>query len=126
VVLNTIQSLFASLTGSIYVFSSSQPSSGRVSIFPTNAIIAPLLLISTTSSLASPLGYASLAHVDYLTFVLAKSCKLLPVMFLQITLFQRRYPLSKSVIVLAVTAGVAIFHSIPPAVQLKIKGESQA
>jgi hypothetical protein len=76
VVLNTIQSLFASLPGSIYVFSSSKPSSGRVTIFPTHAIIAPLLLISIPSSLASPFGYASLAHVDYLTFVLAKSCKL--------------------------------------------------
>lgn len=114
VVLNTIQSLLGSLTGSIYLFSSSKPSSGRISIFPSNAIIAPLLLISITSSLASPFGYSSLAHVDYLTFVLAKSCKLLPVMFLHITLFQRRYPLSKYFIVLAVTAGVALFTVYHP------------
>jgi solute carrier family 35 (UDP-galactose transporter), member B1 len=126
VVLNTIQSLFASLTGSIYLFSSSKPSSGRISIFPTNAIIAPLLLISITSSLASPFGYASLAHVDYLTFVLAKSCKLLPVMFLHITLFQRRYPLSKYVIVLAVTAGVAIFTVYHPPSSLKSKAKAGA
>ena len=124
VVLNTIQSFFASLTGSIYLFSS-KPSSGRISIFPSNAIIAPLLLVSITSSLASPFGYASLAHVDYLTFVLAKSCKLLPVMFLHITIFQRRYPLSKYIIVLAVTAGVAVFTLYHPPSAPKPKAKSK-
>jgi solute carrier family 35 (UDP-galactose transporter), member B1 len=126
VVLNTIQSLFASLTGSIYLFSSSAPSSGQTSIFPSKAIVAPLLLISITSSLASPFGYASLAHVDYLTFVLAKSCKLLPVMFLHITLFQRRYPLSKYIIVLAVTAGVALFTIYHPPSASKSKANSKS
>lgn len=128
VVLNTIQSLFASLTGSVYLFSSSKQSFRQTSIFPSRAIIAPLLLVSLTSSLASPFGYASLAHVDYLTFVLAKSCKLLPVMFLHVTLFQRRYPLSKYVIVLAVTTGVALFtlYHPPSASKTKAKTKSQS
>jgi len=65
--------------------------------------------VALTSSLASPFGYASLAHIDYITFILAKSCKLLPVMFLHITLFGRRYPWHKYLVVLAVTAGVAVF-----------------
>lgn len=65
--------------------------------------------MAVTSSLASPFGYASLAHIDYITFILAKSCKLLPVMFLHITLFQKRYPLYKYLVVLAVTSGVAVF-----------------
>jgi UDP-galactose transporter B1 len=79
-----------------------------------------------TSSLASPFGYASLAHVDYLTFVLAKSCKLLPVMFLHITLFQRRYPLSKYVIVLTVTAGVALFTIYHPPSGSKSKAKAKS
>lgn len=62
-----------------------------------------------TSSLASPFGYASLSHIDYITFLLAKSCKLLPVMFLHITIFRKRYPLYKYLVVAAVTAGVAVF-----------------
>ncbi|KFY83355.1 hypothetical protein V500_10083, partial [Pseudogymnoascus sp. VKM F-4518 (FW-2643)] len=62
-----------------------------------------------TASLASPFGYASLAHIDYITFILAKSCKLLPVMFLHVTLFGRRYPWYKYLVVLTVTAGVAVF-----------------
>jgi UDP-galactose transporter B1 len=66
-------------------------------------------LVALTSSLASPFGYASLAHIDYITFILAKSCKLLPVMFLHITLYQKRYPLYKYLVVLAVTTGVAVF-----------------
>jgi solute carrier family 35 (UDP-galactose transporter), member B1 len=78
-------------------------------IIPSRAILPPLLLVALTSALASPFGYASLAHIDYITFLLAKSCKLLPVMFLHITLFRKRYPLYKYLVVAAVTAGVAVF-----------------
>ncbi|PQE13151.1 UAA transporter protein [Rutstroemia sp. NJR-2017a BBW] len=106
VFLNTVQSIFAATVGYIYLrFDSSHPPP----IFPNRRIILPLLLVAITSSLASPFGYASLAHIDYITFILAKSCKLLPVMFLHITLFQRRYPLYKYLVVLAVTSGVAVF-----------------
>jgi len=65
--------------------------------------------VAVTSSLASPFGYASLAHIDYITFILAKSCKLLPVMFLHLTIFRKRYPLYKYLVVFLVTAGVAVF-----------------
>lgn len=68
-----------------------------------------MAMVAITSSLASPFGYASLKHVDYITFILAKSCKLLPVMALHVTLFRRRYPLYKYGVVALVTAGVAVF-----------------
>ena len=106
---NTIQALFAFLTGSLYL-----AWTGTYSLIPSRAALTPLALVSITTTLASPFGYASLAHVDYLTFVLAKSCKLLPVMALHITLFNKRYPLSKYLIVLAVTAGVAVFTLYHP------------
>lgn len=65
--------------------------------------------------------------MDYLTFVLAKSCKLLPVMALHITLFNKRYPLSKYLIVLAVTAGVAVFTIYhPPKSGKPSKGASKS
>lgn len=109
VFLNTIQSLFAVLTGLSYLYLST-PSGARVpAIFPSRQVLLPLVAVAITSSLASPFGYASLAHIDYITFILAKSCKLLPVMFLHITLFGRRYPWHKYLVVLAVTAGVAVF-----------------
>ncbi len=78
-------------------------------MIPSLAILGPLLLVAFTNALAAPFGYAALAHIDYITFILAKSCKLLPVMFLHITLFRKRYPLYKYLVVAAVTAGVAVF-----------------
>ncbi|KAK6071588.1 UAA transporter [Seiridium cupressi] len=109
VFLNTIQSLFAATTGAIYLYFSTPRNSPIPPIFPSQKILAPLVLVALTQSLASPFGYASLAHIDYITFLLAKSCKLLPVMFLHITLFRKRYPLYKYLVVAAVTAGVAVF-----------------
>ncbi|KAI0439255.1 solute carrier family 35 member B1 [Xylaria telfairii] len=109
VFLNTIQSLFAAATGALYLWFSTPGGSSVPPIIPSSRILMPLLLVAVTSSLASPFGYASLAHIDYITFLLAKSCKLLPVMFLHITVFQKRYPLYKYMVVAAVTTGVAVF-----------------
>ncbi|KHJ30076.1 putative udp-galactose transporter like protein 1 [Erysiphe necator] len=111
VFLNTIQSLFAAFVGYAYLRQSKGKKDGisTLPIFPNRRILVPLLLVAATSSLASPFGYASLSHIDYITFILAKSCKLLPVMFLNVTLFQKRYPLYKYLVIFAVTAGVAIF-----------------
>ncbi|KAK4942387.1 UDP-galactose transporter [Elasticomyces elasticus] len=110
IVLNTIQALFAFTSGSIYLLYKTK----SFKILPARAALVPLTLVTLTTTLASPFGYASLAHVDYLTFVLAKSCKLLPVMALHVTLFRKRYPLSKYLIVLAVTSGVALFTLYHP------------
>jgi UDP-galactose transporter B1 len=78
-------------------------------MFPSLAIAKPIALVAITSSLASPFGYASLKHIDYITFILAKSCKLLPVMFLHVTLFRRKFPLHKYAVVIMVTLGVSLF-----------------
>ncbi|KAI0887270.1 UAA transporter [Annulohypoxylon maeteangense] len=109
VFLNTIQSLFAATTGALYLYASTPSGQPIPPVIPSRAILAPLLLVALTSSLASPFGYASLAHIDYITFLLAKSCKLLPVMLLHVTVFRKRYPLYKYLVVAAVTAGVAVF-----------------
>lgn len=117
--LNTIQSSFAAITGLIYLFLST-PKGQMPSIFPTRRILFPLVLVSISSSLASPFGYASLAHIDYLTFILAKSCKLLPVMLLHLTIFRKRYPLYKYGVVLLVTLGVATFTLHHPGTSKKV------
>ncbi|KAH0494272.1 hypothetical protein TgHK011_000897 [Trichoderma gracile] len=109
VFLNTIQSLFAAAVGFVYLLASTPKGASVPPIFPSRSILGPLALVAVTNSLASPFGYASLAHIDYITFLLAKSCKLLPVMFLHITIFRKRYPLYKYLVVAAVTAGVAVF-----------------
>ncbi|KAA8644673.1 hypothetical protein EYZ11_001911 [Aspergillus tanneri] len=126
IVLNTIQSSFAAITGLLYLFFSTPAGQKMPSTFPTRKILFPLLLVSISSSLASPFGYASLAHIDYLTFILAKSCKLLPVMFLHLTIFRKRYPLYKYGVVLLVTLGVATFTLHHPGNSKKVaeKGSS--
>ncbi|MCJ1313210.1 UDP-galactose transporter [Agyrium rufum] len=109
--LNTVQSTFAALTGYLYLLSSQSKSSlsSYPPVFPSRSILFPLVLVSITSSLASPFGYAALSHIDYITFILAKSCKLLPVMFLHLTIFRKSYPLYKYLVVALVTTGVAVF-----------------
>ncbi|KAK4067702.1 hypothetical protein Trihar35433_6262 [Trichoderma harzianum] len=109
VFLNTIQSLFAAAVGFVYLLASTPKGAAVPPIFPSRRILGPLALVAVTNSLASPFGYASLAHIDYITFLLAKSCKLLPVMFLHITIFRKRYPIYKYLVVAAVTLGVAVF-----------------
>ena len=105
VVLNTIQSAFAFLCGSLYLYASS----GMFRPLTQITVMKPLLLVSITSVLASPFGYASLAHVDYLT------------------LFRKSYPFSKYLVVLAVTTGVAIFTIYhPPKHGANIKGPAKS
>lgn len=106
--MNTVQSAFAALLGYVYT-AVTRKSSGDLPIFPSWRIVWPLGLVAVTSAMASPFGYASLQHVDYITFILAKSCKLLPVMFLHVTLYRKKYPFYKYAVVALVTTGVAIF-----------------
>jgi solute carrier family 35 (UDP-galactose transporter), member B1 len=110
--LNTIYSFLAACSGLTYLYlATSHPHKpGRPApIFPTYRILPPLLLVSITSSLSSPFGYAALSYIDYITFILAKSCKLVPVMLLHLTVFRKRYPLYKYGVVALVTLGVAVF-----------------
>ncbi|KAF4760793.1 hypothetical protein N7455_002383 [Penicillium solitum] len=125
-VLNTIQSSFAAITGFIYLLFSTPKGQKIPSIFPTRRIIFPLVLVAISSSLASPFGYASLQHIDYLTFILAKSCKLLPVMVLHLTIFRKRYPLYKYGVVLMVTLGVATFSLHHPGTSKKVAAKGQS
>jgi UDP-galactose transporter B1 len=119
-VLNTVQSLLAAVVGYVYLYVSTLSQPGLPAVLPRGhgaAVLPPLALVAATASLASPFGYASLRHVDYITYILAKSCKLVPVMALHLTVFRRRYPLYKYAVVALVTAGVAIFtlHHPPDA-----------
>lgn len=113
--LNTVQSTFAAISGYAYLTYANWDKASKPPVFPSRAIFGPLTLVAVTTSLASPFGYASLKHIDYVTFLLAKSCKLLPVMFLHITIFRKKYPLWKYAVVAAVTAGVAVFTLHAPA-----------
>ena len=109
----------AAFSGFLYPFFSTPAAQKVPSVFPTSKIIFPLVLVAISSSLASPFGYAALDHIDYLTFILAKACKLVPVMLLNLAVFRRRYPLYKYVVVMLVTLGVATFTLYHPGTSKK-------
>ena len=118
VAMNTVQSIFAAFLGYLYVVFT-RKASDELLVFPSIRIFWPLCLVALTSAMSSPFGYASLQHVDYITFILAKSCKLLPVMFLHITLYGKRYPFYKYAVVALVTTGVAVFTIYQPGASKK-------
>ncbi|QHS76498.1 UDP-galactose transporter HUT1 [Saccharomyces paradoxus] len=68
-----------------------------------------LVLISFTQSSSGPLATTSLKYVDYLTYMLAKSCKMIPVLLVHLLLYRTPIPSQKKVVAVLVSLGVTIF-----------------
>ncbi|KAJ8139772.1 hypothetical protein OY671_007026 [Metschnikowia pulcherrima] len=114
--INTVQAFFAALVGLVYSWTAhgrnpfaifNRGENGRFE--PDYAYIRAFATIALTSSISSPLGYLSLKHVDYLAFLLAKSCKLLPVMLVHLVLYKTKFPPHKYMVATLVTGGVVFF-----------------
>jgi UDP-galactose transporter B1 len=73
------------------------------------ALLGRCLQCAVLNSLGSPFGYASLKHIDYPTMILGKSCKLVPVMIMNIILYRRKFALHKYIVVGMVTVGISLF-----------------
>jgi len=72
----------------------------------------PLLQYSTqalSSLMAMVFSNLALAHVDYPTQVLAKSCKPVPVMIMTVFILRKRYRWDKVLFVTMITAGISLF-----------------
>ncbi|KII84977.1 hypothetical protein PLICRDRAFT_45834 [Plicaturopsis crispa FD-325 SS-3] len=96
---------------------------------PTNARRALLLrylqcALFITS--AAPFGFAALAHISYPAMVLGKSCKLVPVMLMNVLLYRRRFAPYKYLVVGMVTAGISVFMLLGPRKPHKAGGETTA
>lgn len=79
-----------------------------------SSLVSPLLLryllIATLQSTSSQLGLHSLAHgISYPTLTLAKSCKLVPVLIMNVLLYRRKFPGYKYGVVALVTIGISVF-----------------
>jgi UDP-galactose transporter B1 len=111
-VLNTVQSLIAAILASIYIRINADKQQIRTAF--ANGLIWKYILLAVTTSAGSWFGYRSLRWVDYPTMVLGKSSKLLPVMFLHLVLYRRRFPGYKYLVVGMVTAGVGMFTLFHP------------
>lgn len=138
IIINLIQALFASIIGFIYNYVSTTTTSTKTttktktktnsnpfSIFFTNGkqnynVLKFMILISITSSIASPIGYKSLKHLDYLAYLLAKSCKLIPVMIVHFIFYQTKFPNYKYLVAGLVTLGVILFTMAHATTKTKI------
>lgn len=88
-------------------------SNGHTSAPPNHTNSKPLLLryiqCSCFITFAAPFGFAALSHISYPAMVLAKSCKLVPVMVMNVLLYRRAFARHKYVVVALVTAGITMF-----------------
>ncbi|KAG5192346.1 UDP-Glc/Gal endoplasmic reticulum nucleotide sugar transporter [Tribonema minus] len=102
--LNLLMTVAAFITGFAMVKAMSQPTRPPLSHFWKPAL---------SNTLASPFGYASLAYINYPLLLLAKSCKLVPVMVMGFLVSGKRYTRAEYLSVGLITAGVALFSYKP-------------
>ena len=79
-------------------------------------------------STAAPFGFAALSHISYPTMVLGKSCKLVPVMIMNVLLYRRKFAPHKYLVVTLVTIGITAFMGLGDASAKsgKQKGNAQS
>ncbi|PPR00433.1 hypothetical protein CVT24_004494 [Panaeolus cyanescens] len=77
--------------------------------FSTSALLMRYLQCSLFITSAAPFGFAALSYISYPAMVLGKSCKLVPVMIMNVLLYRRKFAKHKYIVVAMVTAGITIF-----------------
>lgn len=78
-----------------------------------------------SNTLASPFGYASLRYISYPLQLLAKSCKLVPVMLMGAIVGGKKYSKSEYFQVIMITVGVSLF-SYKPSAKVPTEGGDDA
>ncbi|KAG6811373.1 hypothetical protein H0H92_007758 [Tricholoma furcatifolium] len=93
--------------------------------FSKRALLLRYLQCSVFITAAAPFGFAALSYISYPAMVLGKSCKLVPVMIMNVLLYRRRFAPHKYIVVLMVTAGITIFMGLgDPKAQAKHAAKS--
>ncbi|XP_006462614.1 hypothetical protein AGABI2DRAFT_193721 [Agaricus bisporus var. bisporus H97] len=75
----------------------------------TQALLLRYLQCSAFITSAAPFGFAALSYISYPAMVLGKSCKLIPVMIMNVILYRRRFAPHKYLVVFMVTTGITLF-----------------
>jgi len=75
----------------------------------TAQLLLRYLQCSVFITCAAPFGFAALSYISYPAMVLGKSCKLVPVMFMNVILYRRKFAPYKYLVVFMVTCGITIF-----------------
>ncbi|KAG0291976.1 UDP-galactose transporter [Dissophora globulifera] len=107
--LNMVQALTASATAFLYLKIQGKPLE-----MPSRMLLGKYFQVAFSNAVASPFSYAALNHIDYPTMILTKSCKLVPVMLMNILLYRRKFPTYKYVCVGLITTGIAGFMMLAP------------
>jgi solute carrier family 35 (UDP-galactose transporter), member B1 len=110
--ITTSQSFLSAGAALIYLYIR-RPASASISSalgFPLSSdLTRSYALCALSITLAAPCAFAALGHLSYPALVLAKSCKLVPVLIMNVLVYRRKFALHKYVVVGMVTAGIAIF-----------------
>jgi UDP-galactose transporter B1 len=83
--------------------------------YSRSALLLRYLQCSVFITTAAPFGFTALSYISYPAMVLGKSCKLVPVMLMNVLLYRRRFAPHKYLVVFMVTAGITIFMGLGPA-----------
>ncbi|CDZ98617.1 UDP-galactose transporter related protein [Phaffia rhodozyma] len=115
-VLNTTQALASLLFSFIYISIRRPSSPSSTSLLglnqpngDTRGLLGAFAKVAMLNTSAGPFGFASLRHISYPTMVLGKSCKLVPVLFMNFILYRRKFPPHKYLVVTLVTLGISLF-----------------
>ena len=77
--------------------------------YPARSLLLRYLQCSALITSAAPFGFAALSYISYPAMVLGKSCKLVPVMIMNVLLYRRRFAPHKYLVVFMVTTGITLF-----------------
>jgi len=110
-VLNLVQAVFAFIFAAVQIRQQRLPLIGATG--HGHALTSQLLFfffrIALCSAVGSSMGYRSLRHLNYPTMILGKSCKLVPVMLMNILIYRKHFETYKYATVALITAGVSGF-----------------
>lgn len=76
------------------------------------SLLIRYLQTSALITSAAPFGFAALSYISYPAMVLGKSCKLVPVMIMNVLLYRRRFAPHKYLVVFMVTTGITVFMGV--------------
>lgn len=101
-VLNLFMALSASISASIIEYMSRDKLKSTVNLIE-------FWKAGLTSTLASPIGYASLNYIPFPLMVLTKSSKPIPVMLVGLIFYNKTYPWYKYTSVFLISGGISMF-----------------
>lgn len=82
--------------------------------YSKNVLLRSYAQCSLFITCAAPFGFAALSYISYPAMVLGKSCKLVPVMIMNVLLYRRKFAPHKYLVVFMVTAGITVFMGFGP------------